>query len=293
MKALPSPLDHAPWRPRLPRKFALTLALAAALGGCTSSSVPSVDDAIASRIDRLLPADVLLIGEQHDAPAHHRIEREVVEALARKQRLAALALEMAESGNGTAHLPADATEAQAKTALSWDDKAWPWTDYGPAVMAAVRAGVPVLGANLPRARMKDAMADVSLDAQLDAAAMRVQQDAIRSGHCDLLPATQIGPMTRIQIARDREMAHTLAQARVPGRTVVLVSGAGHAVPAIGVPQHLPTDLRVRTVKLSTAPGAGAAAAQDANDASGFDAVWSTPPMPDKDHCAELRRSFGK
>ncbi|MES2531414.1 MAG: ChaN family lipoprotein [Pseudomonadota bacterium] len=286
MTSLPLLLNHATW----PYRLLCTFVLAATLSGCASIGVPSADDGIAHRVDRLLPADVLLIGEQHDAPAHHQIEREVVEALVQKQQLAALALEMAESGNGTAHLPADATESQVKTALSWNDKAWPWTDYGPAVMVAVRASVPVLGANLPRARMKDAMADVSLDAQLDAAALRVQQDAIRSGHCDLLPATQIGPMTRIQIARDREMAHTLAQARVPGRTVVLLSGAGHAVPAIGVPQHLPTDLRVRSVKLSSAPADGAAAAPDG---TGFDAVWSTPPMPDKDHCAELRRTFGK
>ncbi|CAN5590625.1 ChaN family lipoprotein [soil metagenome] len=286
MKSLSPLLNHATW----PRRLLCTFMLAAALGGCASTSAPSADEAIASRVDRLLPADVLLIGEQHDAPAHHQIEREVVEALVQKRRLAALALEMAESGNVTAHLPADATEAQVKTALSWNDKAWPWANYSPAVMAAVRGGVPVLGANLPRARMKDAMADVSLDAQLDAAALRVQQDAIRSGHCDLLPATQIGPMTRIQIARDREMAHTLAHARVPGRTVVLLSGAGHAVPAIGVPQHLPTDLRVRSVKLSSAPADGAAATPDG---TGFDAVWSTPPMPDKDHCAELRRTLGK
>ncbi len=285
-------LDHSARRSRPARRLAFTFAfaLAAALAGCASSGAPSAGDTITHRIDRLLPADVLLIGEQHDAPTHHRIEREVVETLAGKRQLAALTLEMAESGNGTAHLSADATEAQARTALSWNDKAWPWADYGPAVMAAVRAGVPVLGANLPRGRMKDAMADVSLDAQLDAAALRVQQDAIRSGHCDLLPATQIGPMTRIQIARDREMARTLVQARVPGLTVVLLSGAGHAVPAIGVPQHLPTDLRVRTIKLATAPEAGAPTAPDAD---GFDAVWPTPPMPAKDHCAALRRSLGK
>ncbi len=67
---------------------------------------------------------------------------------------------MAEEGSSTAHLDRTATEAQVQTALSWNDKGWPWSAYGPAVMAAVRAGVPVLGANLPRARMKDAMADV-------------------------------------------------------------------------------------------------------------------------------------
>lgn len=266
------------------RSFAAATAVAAmafallTLAGCASAPA-----SLEQRLDSLLPADVLLVGEQHDAEAHQRIEREIVETLAARRQLAALAVEMAESGTDTGKLPSTATDAQVRTALRWSDDAWPWQDYGPVVMAAVRAGVPVLGANLPRSRMKDAMADVSLDAQLPAGAMQAQRQAIRDGHCDLLPDAQVGPMTRIQIARDREMARTLAGARIAGRTVVLVSGAGHADPALGVPQHLPTDLRVRTLKLDAGP-AGA-------DREGFDAAWPTPPAPARDHCADLRESL--
>lgn len=157
-------------------------------------------------LSTLLPVDILLIGEQHDAPAHHVLERDAVTALAARSQLAALVLEMAEDGRDTTALSTDATQAQVRTALRWDEAAWPWEDYAPAVMAAVRAGVPVAGANLPRARMRDAMADVSLDAQLPAAVLRTQQDAVRDGHCGLLPEARIVPMTRVQIARDRAMA---------------------------------------------------------------------------------------
>ena len=48
------------------------------------------------------------------------------------------------------------------------DADWPWADYGPVVMAAVRAGVPVAGANLPRAQTRTAMQDSTLDARLPA-----------------------------------------------------------------------------------------------------------------------------
>ena len=139
-------------------------ALTAFLAGCASGPMT-----LEQRLDRLLPTDILLVGEQHDAAAHQQIEREIVESLASRRQLAALAVEMAESGTDTGKLPAVATEAQVRTALRWSDDAWPWKSYGPVVMAAVRAGVPVLGAKLPRARMKDAMADVSLDAQLPVA----------------------------------------------------------------------------------------------------------------------------
>lgn len=263
--------------------LALVLGLAL-LAGCAAFP-PTADSPTARRIAALLPADAVLIGEQHDAPEHHVIEREAVEALAARGRLAALTLEMAEEGNGTGHLPSDATEEQIRTALSWNDKAWPWSDYGPAVMAAVRAGVPVLGANLPRERMKDAMADVSLDAQLGDSARQAQQKAVREGHCNLLPESQIGPMTRIQIARDRAMAQTVVKARQPSKTVLLIAGAGHVLRPLGVPQHLPSDLKVAAVQLLAAP----VAAAPAGPTPDYDSTWATPPLPPQDYCASLRR----
>ena len=288
---LPTPSSACVSRKGAPLSCA-ALALALGLAACAplprmgmpGAAVTSASsEPIERRLDRLLPADVLLLGEQHDAAEHQLIERQVVEALAARKQLAALVIEMAESGNGTAHLPATASALQVQTALGWDDKAWPWSAYGPVVMAAVQAGVPVLGANLPRARMKDAMADISLDVQLAPAALGIQEDAIRSGHCELLPASQIRPMTRIQIARDRAMAQTLVAARVPGQTVLLVSGAGHTEPTLGVPQQLPTDIKARTVQLRAGLPEGSG--------SDFDAIWLTPATPEKDHCAELRSTM--
>ncbi|WP_298930380.1 ChaN family lipoprotein [uncultured Ramlibacter sp.] len=212
------------------------------------------------------PVDVLLLGEQHDAPSHQEQHRQAVQALADQGALAALALEMAEQGRSTAGLARDATPAAVQAALQWNDKAWPWAAYGPAVLAAVRAGVPVLGANLPRSSMRTAMGDATLDRLLSPAALQAQQTEIRSGHCGLLPETQILPMTRIQLARDRTMAQVLAQAAVPGKTVVLLAGAGHVEPALGVPQHLSATLRVRAQR------------------------WPAQP-PQKDYCEELRRQM--
>ena len=254
-----------------------------ALAGCSSlASLMGEPPPTAQRIQSLLPADFLLIGEQHDAPDHHRIEREAVEALAARGQLAALAIEMAEQGEDTRQLPASASEEQVRKALRWNEPGWPWQAYGPVVMAAVQAGVPVLGANLPRARMKDAMADVSLDVQLSAEALQAQQAAVRDGHCGALPESQIGPMTRIQIARDRAMAQTIIQARVPGKTVLLVSGAGHNARVLGVPQHLPIDFKVRTLRLA------AGGAPSVDGAAVYDTVWATPALPPRDYCAEFK-----
>jgi uncharacterized iron-regulated protein len=189
-----------------------------------------------------------------------------VARLAARGQLAALALEMAERGTSTASLARNADEAQVQAALHWNQQAWPWERYRPVIMEAVRAGAPVLGANLPRREQMQAMRDVSLDRLLAGPALKAQQQAIRRGHCGLLPESQIQPMTRIQIARDVAMAQALAGAVTPGKVVVLVAGAGHVEPDVGVPVHLPPAVRVRAVVL--------------------------PPQPSqKDHCEELRRKM--
>ncbi|MGJ7505566.1 ChaN family lipoprotein [Variovorax sp. ZT5P49] len=277
------------WPARASRFLLFPLLAATAFTGCSSALSSSKADApdapIARRVAALQPIDALLLGEQHDAPEHHVIERETVEALVARGNLAALALEMAEEGRSTARVAPTASEAQVQAALDWSDKAWPWASYGPAVMAAVRAGVPVVGANLPRARMKDAMADVSLDVQLNGEAYTAQQDAVRDGHCRMLPESQIVPMTRIQVGRDRAMAQAIVKAKKPGQTVLLIAGAGHVVRTLGVPQHLPDDIKVATVRLMAAP----AAPSPETVAGDYDRTWQTPPLPEKDYCAEFKR----
>src|SRR5690349_16254354 len=87
---------------RAPR-FLFTLLAAAVLAGC-SIFPPGPDAPVARRAAALLPADALILGEQHDAAEHQAIERETVEALANQGKLAALLLEMAEEGSSTARL---------------------------------------------------------------------------------------------------------------------------------------------------------------------------------------------
>jgi uncharacterized iron-regulated protein len=261
------------------RRFASMLLAGLLTAGC---AVPAVPDEAAGRLDALLPADAILLGEQHDSPDHQRIHREVIDALVARGALAAVALEMAPRGGSTSGLPRDADEAAVQAALKWMDASWPWKSYAPAVMAAVRSGVPVLGANLPRAEMRMAMAESELDGLLPGPALKAQQQAIRLGHCDMLPESQIAPMTRIQIARDRAMAQTLTTLTSPGKTVVLIAGARHVDRQLGVPKHLPAGLQTRVVSLR------AGAADDSRSADKVDATWATPPVPPKDYCAEVR-----
>jgi uncharacterized iron-regulated protein len=241
------------------------LTLMFALAGCAAA--PALPPLVATDGQ---PFDVLLLGEQHDAPRHQELHREVIDALAHRGTLAAVVLEMAERGHSTTGLPRDASEEQVRQALDWEHSGWPWAPYRPAVMTAVAAGVPVLGGNLPRPQMRQAMADGRYDTMLPGPALKAQQQAVRQGHCNMLPEQQVTPMTRIQIARDESMAQALEQAVVPGKTVVLLAGGGHVDEQVGVPVHLARTLRV-------------------------EATHWPPEPPKKDYCAEFEaqmRSHG-
>ena len=273
------------------------MATATLLGGCASKPEPpvlrplteNISTATAARIDPLLPAEVLLLGEQHDAAQHQQIEQQVIALLASRGVLAGLVLEMADTGASTASLKPSSTEQQVKSALKWNDRSWPWQAYSPAVMTAVRAGVPVLGANLPPPLMQPSMADGKLDRQLPGPALKAQQQLIRIGHCNLLPESQITPMTRIQIARDISMANTLAQLVLPGKVVVLLSGSGHADRNLGVPQHLPAGISYKSIRLRTGGDTPDAGERD----PAFDAVWPTPAIAEVDYCEKFKQQMGK
>ena len=285
--------SQALMRPAL-SSLALAAALAAALlaAGCAHQSQTLTSDADWQQtLEQWRDAKIIALGEQHDQVAHHEWEAQTVTLLAAQQRLAALVIEMAPAGGSTAGMPQTATDDEVQQALQWQaggaGGGWPWKDYGPMVMNAVRAGVPVLGGNLPRVQMKQIMGETRYDSHLPADGWQQQLDAIKDGHCGLLPESQFAPMARIQLARDESMAKITAnavqQAR-PGQTVLLVAGRGHVRSDIGVPSWLPRDLqpKVAIAKSNQSPEAINLKAEKLLTLSGNAC---------EDQCAQLREQW--
>ncbi|MFN3417621.1 MAG: ChaN family lipoprotein [Caldimonas sp.] len=226
-----------------------------------------------------------LLGELHDQPDHQRQAAQLVSELAAQGRLQALVLEMAERDRHTRGLPPDAGEAQVREALAWHEPGWPWAVYGPVVMAAVRAGVPVHGGNLPRAELRAATGQAGWDDLVPAAARQRLVDAVRDGHCGLVPEAQLPAMARMQIARDDALAATIAAAShgaPPDAVVLLLAGAVHASRLTGVPLHLPRHAPALTVRTTAFVPAGAI------PPAGFDDAREAAAQASRDHCADLR-----
>ena len=249
-------------------------------------------------LDDCARATLCMLGEQHDHPDHHAVQAWIITALAQRGRLAALALEMADAGlrfDG----PRDASEATVRASLRWNEDGWPWALYAPPVMAAVRAGVPVVGVNLPQGKMRPAMQQARWDASVPPDVRQRILDDVAESHCGLLPTSQLPAMARIQLARDDSMAaHSLALTR-PGKTVALLTGSFHANRTLGIALHLAAHLArmppgvARPPKVFSLLLQGLAPDTQTELPAGYDAVWFTPGTPPVDHCAELRAQFQK
>ncbi len=226
------------------------------------------------------PVPVLLFGEQHDQPDQQRRVAATLAALAERGELAALVIEMAERGRHTEELRRDASAAEVRAALGWTG--WDWGAYASVVMTAVRAGVPVHGGNLPRPSMRATMSDAGFDGRVPAPAHAALLEAVRAGHCGLLPEAQAPGMVRVQVARDLSMAATIEEAARrlrPGQRVVLLAGAQHVSKDRGVPLHLNPALARHVVMFGLAPIGDLQADQ-----------WQpSTETPRPDPCDELRR----
>ncbi|AKJ32126.1 ChaN family lipoprotein [Caldimonas brevitalea] len=228
-----------------------------------------------------------LFGERHDQLDQQRQVAAEVQRLAQQGRLHALVVEMAERGRHTAGLPKHSSEAQVRDALGWHDKAWPWSQYRDVVMHAVQAGRPVYGGDLPRPALREAMGQTHWDRAVPPPAHARLIEAVREGHCGLLPEAHLPGMVRMQLARDRSLAETLRDASAGAardRVTVMLSGAVHASRGTGVPLQLDNvapGLVVRTIVF---------AAAGAETRTGFDETRPARLTPTKsDPCDALRR----
>nr|WP_256680153.1 ChaN family lipoprotein [Pseudomonas sp. Marseille-P9899] len=238
-------------------------------------------------VSRLAAAPRVLVGEQHDNPDHHALQRWLLQALVQQRAQGSLLLEMlepAQQANVDAVRQQKPLPADLAKALAWRD-GWDWKLYGPLLEEAFSQGYPVLAANLDRSEMKDIYRNppqLSGPRSTAQAVREVLLDEVREGHCGMLPESQLPAMLAVQQQRDRRMAQRLLVAPAPA---LLLAGGYHVRKDVGVPLHL-ADLGAAqedTVVLMLAQ-----VGEEVGPAIA-DFVWFTAALPEKDYCADLRQ----
>lgn len=236
-------------------------------------------------LQRLAGVPRVLVGEQHDNPDHHALQRWLLQALNQRRAQGSLLLEMLEPAQQVKvdlvrqqqPLPSDLAKA-----IDWR-QGWDWTFYAPIVREAFAKGYPVLAANLDRGEMAAIYRnppDLDGPRSTTAAVRDALMEEVRDGHCGMLPESQLPSMVAVQQQRDRRMAERLLAAPAPS---LLLAGGYHVRKDVGVPLHLAdlgAEQGTRVLML----------AQVGEDVSPqmADFVWYTAALPKKDYCADLR-----
>ncbi len=200
----------------------------------------------AEGLDRLSSADIVLIGEVHDNPAHHENQARAVAAL----RPAAIVFEMLTDAQA-ARTPRDRTDAERLARLyDWQARGWPdFADYHPIFLAApraeIRGGDPGT-AEVRRAVTEGAATVFGADAArfgltkpLDPLDQQAREREMDEAHCGALPAELLSGMVEAQRLRDAALARAVVDAMAEtGGPVAVITGNGHARRDIGVPAVL-------------------------------------------------------
>ena len=216
---------------------------------CAATSVAASDVVDPALIERLKAADVVILGEVHDNPHHHRIQADIVAQV----EPTAMVWEMLtqEVAQRMASVQSR-DQAALEAALNWAQSGWPSFDmYFPIFQAA--GDVPVYGGQVPRQLALAAIAggpEVALGGAEQAAALGVEQPlpesemedrlaAQMAAHCDALDASMLPMMVSIQRVRDAKLAQGAMFAIVDRLgPVVVITGNGHARTDWGVPVYL-------------------------------------------------------
>ncbi|MBL4916019.1 ChaN family lipoprotein [Tabrizicola sp. DMG-N-6] len=195
----------------------------------------------------LPPADIVILGEVHDNPAHHRNQATAVAAI----RPAALVFEMfgPDQAARATDVPRDDAGAMA-AALGWEGGGWSdFALYHPILAAA--PGAAIYGAALPRDMVRRAMTDgaaavfgdnaavYGLDQPLPPDLQAAREAEQQAAHCNALPEAMLPGMVAAQALRDAAFSRTALTALAEtGGPVVVIAGSGHADRDRGMPAFL-------------------------------------------------------
>jgi uncharacterized iron-regulated protein len=211
----------------------------------------------------LAPAvGLILLGEVHDNPAHHKLRaRLIAEAVrAHPEWRPAVVFEQIDTDQQPAlHQFATRVETGDASAaadellrlLAWDKSGWPAAAiYKPLFEVVIAAKLPILAGSPPRERVRavarggmlqvapSERARLGLDDAMPAPLAEALNRELVDSHCGALPPQAIGSMAAAQRYRDAHLAEALLNAAQRQRSAILIAGNGHLRSDRGVPRQV-------------------------------------------------------
>jgi uncharacterized iron-regulated protein len=256
-------------------KLSLFLGILLAFSGCSINHVMRVENreiiGVQTMLGELHDAPVILVGERHDAAAHHELQLQVIKSLKESGKSVAIGMEMFEGASQKALDAWTAGKAPEEAIRKVYGANWrnlPWELYADILRYARANRIPIIALNAPRSIVQKVSqqgfagltpGDLSLlppgiNAQASDAYLEFMRGAYsahgRSGE-------SFRNIYEAQMLRNKVMARRVVDYLTlhPESTVVVLAGGGHARKEGGIPAEL-GGLRYRVV-LPTIPGLNA------------------------------------
>lgn len=242
----------------------------------------------------------VLVGEKHDNPHHHQLELKLLQDI-QNSRNTRVVLEMLDEqqGSNIDKLTGNSKEELIKDLLNWNDRSWPWKDYGPLINSALANGNLLKPGNLSKPVLmkiyKNAPPNEPRFSTVEALPEHIQAEILQQvyeSHCQAIPLKQMGPMAQIQISRDASMAFAMSHQLASNDQAILFSGAFHVRKDSGVPLHLnmlSSEKSISIMLTEVDKGGETGKEPTKADREVADYIWFTPRSEEKDYCASLRQ----
>lgn len=195
-------------------------------------------------------ASIVAVGEKHDEPGHHAVQREVLVEMALRGRDMVIAMEMLSPEDQPAvddFLSGRMSDADFG---AYFQKQWgfDYSLYSGLFDTARAVGIPVVGVNVPRALIRQvsrvgvaglppaerAKLPASIAPSADAR-YRAYVEASLDGHGPM-PADRRARMIEVQSVWNETMGENVARLAATGRLVVVIAGQGHMLYGAGIPE---------------------------------------------------------
>lgn len=239
--------------------------------------------------------DLVLLGEVHDNPVHHRWRGECL-ARALRDAPAGLGFVAEHLMRGQRATAGGGAVLPALTAAGFEPAGWSWPLHEPLFAPLLAAGQAVAGGNIPAAQARQIAREgeravppelmtVLAASPMNEAGRAALDDALVQGHCGMpMPGPRQDAMRWAQRTRDAAMWLALDEARHGGaRCGVLLCGNGHVRLDHGVGQ-IARALRPRLRLMAV----GFLEAMDDARLSSYTHVVVTDPARREDPCRGMR-----
>lgn len=240
----------------------------------------------------------ILVGEKHDNPHHHQLELKLLQDIQDGDHTRVV-LEMLDEQQASDidKLNANSQDSQIRELLKWNDRNWPWNDYGSLIRSALENKNQLKPGNLSKPILMQIYKNTPPDEQrfetVKAVPDNIRADILQQvyeSHCQAIPLKQMEPMAQIQISRDASMAFAMNDQLADNSQAILFAGAFHARKDSGVPLHLKmfSDEKSISIMLTEVNKEETGTELTEEDRAIADYLWFTPPSEEKDYCASLR-----